>query len=60
MAFCFMDFETQSEADLTIVGGLKYALDTTTRTLLLSWAIDELAVRHRLGATYQLKGTTRA
>jgi len=35
----FMDFETQSEADLTITGGLKYALDTTTRALLLSWAI---------------------
>jgi hypothetical protein len=36
----FMDFETQSEADLTITGGLKYALDTTTRALLLSWAIS--------------------
>lgn len=39
MPFAFIDFETQSEADLTITGGLKYALDTTTRALLLSWAI---------------------
>lgn len=38
--FIFQDFETQSEADLTVVGGLKYNLDPSTRALLWSWGID--------------------
>jgi len=37
----FQDFETQSEADLTITGGLKYVLDTSTRALLWSWGLDD-------------------
>lgn len=41
MAFIFQDFETQSLADLTITGGLKYCLDTSTRALLWSWGIDD-------------------
>lgn len=39
--FIHQDFETQSEADLTIVGGLKYNLDASTRALLWSWAIND-------------------
>lgn len=41
MAFIFFDWETQSNIDLTIVGGLKYALDLSTRPLLLSWGVDD-------------------
>lgn len=40
MARIFQDFETQSALDLTIVGGVKYALDTSTRALLWSWGLD--------------------
>lgn len=40
-AFIFQDFETNSEADLTIVGGLKYNLDPSTRALLWSWCVNE-------------------
>lgn len=40
MPFCFMDFETQSNADLSVTGTLKYVLDPSTRPLLNSWAID--------------------
>jgi hypothetical protein len=36
MPFVFQDFETQSDADLTITGSLKYVLDASTRALLLS------------------------
>lgn len=39
--FIHQDFETQSEADLTIVGGLKYNLDPSTRALLWSWALND-------------------
>jgi len=45
MSFCFMDWETRSQADLTIVGGLKYAKDQSTYPLLLSWAIDDGPVK---------------
>ena len=45
MSFCFMDWETRSLADLTIVGGLKYALDPSTIPLILSWAIDDGPVK---------------
>jgi DNA polymerase len=38
--FVFQDFETQSDADLTITGSLKYVLDASTRALLWSWGID--------------------
>ncbi len=41
MTFIHQDFETQSEADLTIIGGLKYCLDTSTRALLWSWGLDK-------------------
>lgn len=37
----FQDFETQSNLDLTIVGGLNYVLDPSTRALLWSWGIDD-------------------
>ncbi|MFA5898852.1 MAG: hypothetical protein WC829_07030 [Hyphomicrobium sp.] len=40
MSFIFQDFETQSLADLTITGSLKYVLDASTRALLWSWGID--------------------
>jgi len=40
MPFIFQDFETQSDADLTITGSLKYVLDVSTRALLWSWGID--------------------
>ena len=39
--FLFMDFETQSDLDLTITGTLKYVLDTSTRVLCLSYGIDD-------------------
>ena len=45
MAFLFMDFETQSDLDLTITGTLKYVLDPSTRVLLLSWAVDDAPVK---------------
>lgn len=41
MTFIYQDFETQSLLDLTITGSLKYVLDTSTRALLWSWAIDD-------------------
>lgn len=40
MTRIFQDFETQSNLDLTIVGGVKYALDPSTRALLWSWGLD--------------------
>jgi DNA polymerase len=40
-----MDFETQSDLDLTITGTLKYVLDPSTRVLLLSWAVDDAPVK---------------
>ena len=45
MAFLFLDFETQSDLDLTITGTLKYVLDPSTRVLLLSWAVDDAPVK---------------
>src|SRR5689334_2319598 len=45
MSFCFFDWETRSEIDLTVTGTLKYVLDTSTRILLLSWAIDDEPVK---------------
>lgn len=45
MPFVFHDFETQSDADLSVVGGLKYALDASTRALLWSWCIDDAPVK---------------
>ncbi len=41
MPMIFQDFETQSLLDLTVTGSLKYVLDTSTRALLWSWAIDD-------------------
>ena len=41
MTFIYQDFETQSLLDLTVTGSLKYVLDTSTRALLWSWAIDD-------------------
>jgi len=41
MPFAFIDFETQSLADLPEVGTLNYVLDASTRPLLLSWAVDD-------------------
>ena len=41
----FFDWETQSLADLTVTGTLKYVLDTSTRPLLLSWAIDDAPIK---------------
>ena len=41
MAYCFMDWETRSALDLTIVGGARYAKHPTTLPLMLSWAIDD-------------------
>lgn len=40
MAYCFFDWETRSELDLTIVGGARYSHHASTRPLVLSWAID--------------------
>lgn len=45
MTLAFFDWETWSEADLTVVGGLRYVLDPTTSPLLLSWAIDDEPVK---------------
>lgn len=45
MSLAFFDWETWSEADLTVVGGLRYVLDPTTSPLLLSWAIDDDPVK---------------
>lgn len=42
---CFMDWETRSRSDLTVVGALNYALDPTTKPLLLSWAINDGPMR---------------
>lgn len=39
MPFLFMDWETQSNLDLTVTGTLKYVLDPSTRVLLLSCAV---------------------
>lgn len=44
-SYCFRDWETQSNADLTVVGSLAYVLDESTRPLLLSWAIDDGPVK---------------
>jgi DNA polymerase bacteriophage-type len=41
MTSIFQDFETQSLADLTVTGGLKYVLDASTRALLWSWGLDD-------------------
>ncbi len=41
MPYIYQDFETQSLLDLTVTGSLKYVLDTSTRALLWSWAIDD-------------------
>lgn len=40
-----MDWETQSDLDLTVTGTLRYVLDPSTRVLLLSWAVDDAPVR---------------
>lgn len=45
MSMLFMDWETQSDIDLTITGTLKYVLDPSTRVLLLSWAVDDAPVK---------------
>lgn len=42
--FNFMDWETRGP-DLTVIGGLNYALDPVTRILLKTWAIDDGPVR---------------
>lgn len=41
----YFDWETQSLADLPVTGTLKYVLDTSTRPLLLSWAIDDAPIK---------------
>lgn len=41
MSYVFTDWETQSNADLSVTGTLKYVLDPSTRPLLNSWAIDD-------------------
>lgn len=41
MPMLFHDFETQSNSDLSITGGLKYVLDPSTRALLWSWGLDD-------------------
>ena len=41
MTFIHQDFETRSLADLTVVGGLKYALDASTHAMLWSWGLDD-------------------
>jgi DNA polymerase len=45
MSFCFHDYETQSNLDLTVCGTLRYVLDPSTRLLLWSWAIDDAPVK---------------
>lgn len=45
MAICFLDWETRSELDLTIVGGMRYAKHQSTRPLVLSWAVDDEPVK---------------
>jgi len=45
MALCFLDWETRSELDLTIVGGARYSKHSSTMPLLLSWAIDDGPVK---------------
>lgn len=45
MPMIFRDFETQSNADLTVTGTLKYVLDPSTRPLLDSWALDDGPVK---------------
>jgi DNA polymerase len=37
----YLDFETASESDLTVCGLDRYATDTSTRVLLLCWALDD-------------------
>lgn len=41
----FHDFETQSLLDLTITGTMRYVLDTSTRMLLWSWAVNDDPVK---------------
>lgn len=41
MPYVFQDFETRSLLDLTVTGTMRYVLDTSTRALLWSWAIDD-------------------
>lgn len=45
MSYCFFDWETRSDLDLTIVGGGKYSQHPSTRPLVLSWAIDNGPVK---------------
>lgn len=45
MSLCYMDWETRSELDLTIVGGARYSKHPSTMPLLLSWAIDDAPVK---------------
>lgn len=44
-SFCFFDWETRSDLDLTVTGTLRYALDPSTIPLLLSWGIDDAPIR---------------
>lgn len=39
--FCFFDWETMSDLDLTEVGTLRYVLDPSTEPLLLSWGVND-------------------
>ena len=45
MSMLFMDWETQSNLDLTVTGTLRYVLDPSTRVLLKSYAIDDEPVK---------------
>ena len=45
MTMIHQDFETQSLLDLPITGTMRYVLDTSTRCLLWSWALDEDPVK---------------
>ncbi|MCC7132674.1 MAG: hypothetical protein IT352_08515, partial [Gemmatimonadales bacterium] len=41
----FHDFETRSLSDLTVTGTMKYVLDTSTKMLLWSWAVNDDPVK---------------
>lgn len=41
----YLDFETYSDLDLTQVGAYKYAMDISTKALMLGWALDDEPVQ---------------
>jgi DNA polymerase bacteriophage-type len=36
-----LDFETYSEVDITVVGGMRYAEDPSTEILIVGWSVDD-------------------